>query len=275
MYLITGANGQLGRELRLLLPEDKAHFVTRQELDISNEKQVMDYISALHPTCIINCAAYTAVDCCEEEEDIAYRVNALGPQYLAKAANDSKSKLIHISTDYVFDGTASTPYKESDPTSPINAYGRTKLAGENFALSETDTIAIIRTSWLYSAFGKNFVSTMIRLGKEKNNISVVADQMGTPTNAADLAQAILTIAPQLTKQHSGIYHFSNEGQATWYEFACEIMRLGKLDCQVQPIPSDQFPTPTLRPAYSLLDKSKIKTTFGIKIQQWEKSLGKI
>ena len=237
MFLVVGANGQLGNELRLLL-KDKAEYADRTELDITDRQAVLDFIKPEKYQAVINCAAYTAVDKAEDEEELAQKINFEGAKNLAL----SGVPLIHISTDYVFNGQKCTPYKEDDAPDPQSAYGRTKLAGELAVLEAANTAVIIRTAWLYSTFGNNFVKTMRRLGAERESLNVVFDQVGTPTYAKDLAQAIAEILPQIKAGNKGVYHFSNEGVCSWYDFAVEIMRQSGLACKVSPIESFQYPT---------------------------------
>ncbi len=263
--LITGANGQLGRELSYMVPG--AILTDKDDMDITNENVVKYWVDKNHIDTIINCAAYTAVDKAEEDVKLATKINVDGPRNLAK----SGAKIIHISTDYVFDGNGHKPYQVHDKTNPLSVYGKTKLAGENEVLKYADNAIIIRTAWLYSPYGNNFVKTMRRLGTEKT-VSVVSDQIGTPTYAYDLAEAIVQILPQMTMQNRGIYHFTNEGVCSWYDFAHEIMKISGLKCDVIPIPSSAYPTRAKRPYYSVLDKSKIKDTFGIKINHWTTAL---
>ncbi len=267
MFLVTGANGQLGNELRLLLGE-RAIYTDRGELDITNAGQVREFAAGNGIDLIINCAAYTAVDKAEGDEEKAYAINALGAANLAQAG----VPLIHVSTDYVFDGGACRPYTEEDKPAPETVYGRTKLAGEKLVMENADTALIIRTAWLYSSFGGNFVKTMLRLGKEKDVLNVVFDQTGTPTYARDLAEAIVKIIPQIKPGMKEIYHFSNEGVCSWYDFAVEIMQTAELPCKVRPIESKDYPTPATRPFYSVLNKGKIKEAFGLEINHWKKSL---
>ena len=219
---------------------------------------------------IINCAAYTAVDRAESDIDLAKKINTDGPKNLAQ----SGAKLIHISTDYVFDGTGHIPYTPDDETNPTSVYGKTKRDGELAVIENSECYIIIRTAWLYSVYGNNFVKTMRRLGAERNEINVVSDQIGTPTYASDLAAAIVKIIPQMTRENSGIYHFTNMGVCSWYDFAIEIMELSDITCMVNPIKTSQYPTPATRPSYSVLDKSKITETFGIKIPHWRDGLKK-
>ena len=268
MYLVTGCNGQLGTELRRLIPD--AIFTDRDELDITNATAVEQFVRDNNIDLVINCAAYTAVDRAEDDAELAEKINVDGPRNLAQ----SVGKIIHISTDYVFDGTAHTPYTPDDETHPVSVYGRTKRAGEIAVLDNAKCAMVIRTAWLYSAHGNNFVKTMRRLGAEKESLGVVCDQVGTPTWAADLAAAIVQIIPQMNEQNSGIYHFTDEGVCSWYDFATAIMELSDLPCVVRPIMTAEYPTPAARPAYSVLDKNKIKKTFGIDIPHWKRSLEK-
>ncbi len=264
--LITGANGQLGTELSKLLPE--ALLTDVADLDITDEAAVKAYVEAHNIDTIINCAAYTAVDKAEDDEALAQKINVLGPENLAK----SGCKIIHVSTDYVFDGKGHKPYTPEDVADPVSVYGRTKRAGELAVLENAKEAVIIRTAWLYSPYGNNFVKTMRRLGGEKESLNVVADQIGTPTYAGDLAKAIVTILPQVAPENKGVYHFTNEGVCSWYDFARKIMELSGLNCKVNPIPSSAYPTKATRPFYSVLDKMKIKETFHIDIQHWEEGL---
>ncbi len=270
MFLVTGANGQLGIELRKLLG-DKAVYVDKSELDISDESAVQNFLTQNRFECIINCAAYTAVDKAEDEELQADAVNRLGPMWLAKYGKC----IIHISTDYVFDGTHYKPYTEEDKTGPVSVYGRTKLAGEQAVLSYAETAIIIRTAWLFSSFGNNFLKTMLRLGKERNVVSVVADQIGSPTFAGDLANAILGILPVIEKGKKSVYHFTNEGICSWYDFASAIMEISGYSCRVIPIESKNYPTKAVRPFYSVLNKNKIKRDFGFEIPYWRDALVRV
>lgn len=267
MFLVTGANGQLGNELKLLL-QDKAAYVDRDELDITDEEAVKAYVGQGKWDAIINCAAYTAVDKAESDEALAEKINVKGPENLAKTG----IPLIHVSTDYVFDGTNYRPYVETDEVNPQSVYGKTKLAGEQAVLANAQTAVIIRTAWLYSTFGNNFVKTMRKLGKERDSLNVVFDQVGSPTYARDLAQAIVDILPQMKPGMKEVYHFSNEGVCSWYDFATAIMAQSDLVCDVFPIESKDYPTPAKRPHYSVLNKGKIKKDFGIKINHWAVSL---
>lgn len=267
MFLVIGANGQLGSELKLLL-QDKGVYVDRAELDITNPEAVDNYAKKREWTAIINCAAHTAVDKAESEQELAELINAKGPENLAKTG----IPLIQVSTDYVFDGTNCRPYVETDETNPQSVYGKTKLAGEKAVMEYADTAIIIRTAWLYSTFGNNFVKTMRKLGNERSNLTVIYDQIGTPTYARDLAQAIVDILPQIKPGMKEIYHFSNEGVCSWYDFATAIMAQSDLNCEVLPIETKDYPTPAKRPSYSVLNKAKIKQDFGLKINHWAVSL---
>lgn len=274
--LITGANGQLGRELLdlskgceqyCLIPTDVA------ELDITNSDAVEHFFDDNAVDYIVNCAAYTAVDRAETDEECATRINAQAVGILAHTARHRGVKMVHVSTDYVFDGEACRPYDEKHPVNPLSAYGRTKLAGEHQLMTATDGYGIIvRTAWLYSPHGKNFVKTMLDLGQSREQLQVVFDQVGSPTYARDLASAIMSIidAPEWIP---GIYHYSNEGVISWYDFTKAIHRIaGITNCNVMPCHSADYPTPAHRPSYSVLDKTKIKQTFGITIPYWEDSL---
>ncbi len=271
--LITGSNGQLGRSIKKLeekYPNTSFVYTDVAELDITNEQKVCSFVEQGNYSHIINCAAYTAVDKAEEEYELAKQLNAFGPTYLAKAAKENNTIFIHISTDYIFDGEAHRPYIESDITKPPSAYGKSKLLGEEMVKKENEQTIIIRTSWLYSEFGHNFLKTMLKFGHERNELKVVFDQIGTPTYANDLAEAILTIIHS-DKKPSGnkIYHFSNEGVASWYDFAQEIMKASRLNCKISPILSKEYPLPAPRPFYSVLDKTKIKTDFDLDIPYWK------
>ncbi len=264
--LVTGGNGQLGTELKKLLPN--AIFADVDVLDITDLEAVKKFVTDNHIDTIINCAAYTAVDKAEDDTALAQKINEDGPRNLAL----SGAKIVHISTDYVFDGTNYKPYLPEDEANPVSVYGKTKRAGEIAVLENASSAIIIRTAWLYSAHGNNFVKTMQRLGTERESINVVSDQIGTPTYAGDLAQAIVTILPQMNETNKGVYHYTNEGVCSWYDFAKEIMALSHLDCEVNPILSSAYPTKATRPFYSVLDKTKIKNTFNLKISHWEDGL---
>lgn len=267
MFLVVGANGQLGNELKLLLGE-KAEYVDRDQLDITDAAAVKAFVVPEKYSAVINCAAYTAVDKAETDAELAEKINVTGPLNLAKTG----IPLIQVSTDYVFDGTGHCPYVETDTTNPQSIYGVTKLAGEKAALDNACGCFVIRTAWLYSTFGANFVKTMRRLGAERNELKVVFDQIGSPTYARDLAAAVVAALPKLKLGVKEIYHFSNEGICSWYDFAVEIMKLSGLACKVYPIESKDYPTPAKRPFYSVLNKGKIKRDLGIEINHWADSL---
>lgn len=279
--LITGANGQLGHEMRNVLSGDQRFNVIYTDvagdnivtLDITNEAAVNQMVTDNGIHIIVNCAAYTAVDAAEDNETLAARLNAEAVGILARVAKHNGARMVHVSTDYVFDGQGCIPYTEDMPTSPQTAYGRTKLDGERQLLNILGNEAIIlRTAWLYSPYGKNFVKTMLTLGQSKPALKVVFDQVGSPTCAADLARAIITVITA-DEWHPGIYHYSNEGVISWYDFTKAIHRLaGITNCDVQPCHSDEFPAKAHRPAYSVLDKTKFKTTFGVNVPYWLDSL---
>ena len=272
--LITGANGQLGNEMRVLsaeYPEYAYFFTDVAELDICNEQAVMEFVQANNIHVMVNCAAYTAVDKAEENVELCTKLNADAVGYLAKAAEACGAEFIQVSTDYVFDGTAHVPYRETASTCPNSVYGHTKLAGEQNALTLCSRSMVIRTAWLYSTFGNNFVKTMIRLGRERDSLGVIFDQVGTPTYARDLARAIFVAIHQGVVP--GVYHFSNEGVCSWYDFTKAIHRLaGITDCKVKPLHTEEYPTLAKRPHYSVLDKTKMKETYGIEIPYWMDSL---
>jgi len=273
--LVIGVNGQVGSEIKELSSNYDYNFLftTSKELDITEHKKVKEFIKENNIKTIINCGAYTGVDKAEDEKELANDINHLAVKNLAILSNEFGIKLIHISTDYVFDGENFKPYTEDDITNPNGIYGQTKLDGEN-TMCEYNLInsIIIRTSWVYSSFGNNFVKTMLRLGKEKDELGVIFDQVGTPTYARDLAKAILDILPNINNDKVEVYHYSNEGVLSWYDFAKEIMKMAKLDCIINPIETYQYPTPAKRPHYSLLNKSKIKQEFHITIPYWKDSL---
>lgn len=267
--LITGAQGQLGTELRNILGDAPNIFYTdRDELDITDEKAVREYTGRNNIDTVINCAAYTAVDKAEDEPDLANAVNNIGAGNLAKHAKT----IIHTSTDYVFDGTGHLPYKPEDKANPVSVYGKTKLAGERAVMANAETAIIIRTAWVYSPYGSNFVKTMLRLGKERDTLNVVSDQIGSPTYAKDLAQAIVQILPQIKKNTKQILHYTNEGVCSWYDFATAIMEEAGLTCRVNPIETSEYPTKATRPAYSVLDKKQIRTDYNITIRHWREAL---
>jgi dTDP-4-dehydrorhamnose reductase len=278
--LVTGANGQLGKDMRALEIKYAQYdfvFADHSELPIEDESKVDEYVKQLQPFALVNCAAYTAVDRAESEKEKAELINAKAVGFLAAACHENKSLFIHVSTDYVFDGKSSVPYKENDETNPVNHYGLTKLRGEALAIKANPASIIIRTSWVYSEYGNNFVKTMIRLMRERESINVVNDQVGSPTYAAHLAEAIMQII-SVTNGHRpsaiAVFNYSNEGVITWYEFAEAIRELIGSNCKVNPIPSSQYPTPSKRPSFSLLDKTKFKSTFGLAIPGWKESLAR-
>jgi len=273
--LVTGANGQLGKELQDISPNYPDYefiFLTRQELPVDDAARVKETFNKWKPSYCINCAAYTAVDKAETDKEIAFLINSNAPGLIAKACVLYQSKLIHVSTDYVFDGKGVTPYKEDHPTNPINIYGLSKLKGEVLCLLNHPDAIIIRTAWVYSVHGNNFVKTMRRLMKERPEIKVVSDQVGAPTYAADLAEVIIDIISH-PEWVPGIYHYSNSGKTNWYEFAEAIRKFSNYACKVIPILTDQYPTPAKRPGFSLLDTEKIRRTFGITIREWDARLG--
>lgn len=273
--LVIGSNGQLGSEIQQLSNNYNYtfFFTDRSSLKITNEKDIQTYVKTNNINTIINCAAYTAVDKAESDEANANLVNHVAVKYLAKISKQNNIKLIHISTDYVFDGEKFKPYTEDDSTNPNGVYGKTKLDGE-IAMQEISpsNSIIIRTSWVYSSFGANFVKTMLRLGKERVSLGVIFDQVGTPTYARDLAKTILDILPNINNEKVAIYNYSNEGVLSWYDFAKEIMNLAKIDCIINPIETKEYPTPAKRPHFSLLNKTKIKQEFNISIPYWKDSL---
>lgn len=277
--LVTGSNGQLGNELRLVVEEkDKINnyfFTDVEELDITNKTSVSQFLHAKDIDIVVNCAAYTNVDKAEDESEIADLINHIGVKNLAESCKERDGFIIHISTDYVFDGTKNTPYTETDETKPLGVYGKTKLHGENAIISSGCEYVIIRTSWLYSAFGNNFLKTIQRLTAEKESLKVVFDQVGTPTYAGDLANVIYTIIQRDEADFKNkIYHFSNEGVCSWYDFAVAINEISEHNCIIQPCHSDEFPTKVSRPHFSVLDKSKIKQGLVIEIPNWCNSLRK-
>jgi len=276
--LITGSDGQLGSELKRKadnLSNCKLIFTDYNTLDISNSEQMNFFFENNEIDYLVNCAAYTAVDKAETETDKAFMINAHAVKLIGYLCNKFKTKLIHISTDYVFEGTHYLPYTETDATNPISQYGKSKLEGELLLHKTNCRAIIIRTAWLYSAYGNNFVKTILRLADERETLNVVYDQIGTPTHAADLAQAIIDIIgySETTKNFdSKTYHFANEGVCSWYDFATEIVKLAKLKCKINPIETKDYPTPAKRPIFSVLNKEKIKKTFSLEIPHWTKSL---
>ncbi len=274
--LITGSKGQLGNEIQQLANDYPSYifdYTDIDELDITNSQKVDAYFDATQPQVVINCAAYTAVDKAETDEVTAFLVNAKAAENLARSASRLGALIVHVSTDYVFDGTSYVPYNELDKTNPQSAYGRSKLAGEDAVFQNATNGIILRTSWLYSAFGNNFVKTMIKYGKERPVLKVVFDQIGTPTYAKDLAKAILDIIPiAITHSGTNLYHYSNEGVASWYDFAKLVIEFCGIDCDIKPILTKDYPLPAKRPFYSVLNKSKIKETFNLEIDHWSVSV---
>jgi len=278
VILITGSDGQLGNELKLSSKNYSGYefvFTDIDTLDVTDREALNETIKRTEPDWIINCVAYNFVDKAETDQENAFRINSVAPGNIAEAIKGTDCKLIHVSTDYVFDGSSAFPYNESSVTNPQSAYGRSKLKGEKNALRHPYTM-IIRTAWLYSSFGNNFLKTILRLSSEKESLPVVFDQTGTPTYAADLADAILTIISKVIRNQSvftaGIYHFSNEGVCSWYDFATEIVNEKGSKCRIIPILSKDFHSVAKRPAYSVLDKSKIKETYGLEIPHWREGL---
>ncbi|NCT93505.1 MAG: dTDP-4-dehydrorhamnose reductase [Chitinophagaceae bacterium] len=275
LIVVTGVQGQLGWEIQALhgafLHQYDFLFLSRQAMDLSAPGSITEFFSRYQPAVVINCAAYTAVDKAETEQALAYTINAEAVAVLAQQCATAGTRLIHFSTDYVFNGRGTEPYQPGDATDPVNYYGYTKREGELLALQYHAQTTIIRTSWVYSSHGHNFVRTMLRLMKEKTSINVVNDQWGAPTYAADLAAAVMQIIEQPV-QHNGIYHYANKGLISWYDFALAIRELAGLDCAIHPIPSSAYPTPAKRPAYSAMDTSSFETDFGIRIPDWKESL---
>jgi len=274
--LVTGGKGQLGSELKELAPKYKQYqfiFTDMETLDICNHQAVANFIDKNSINTIINCAAYTAVDRAEEQFELADKINHLAVANFAQIAKEKSLQLVHISTDYVFDGMNYKPYIESDSPNPQSVYGQTKLDGE-LAIQQINpqNSIIIRTSWVYSKFGNNFVKTMLRLGSERDELSVVADQIGTPTHAADLARAIVSIIPQIKNEVVEVYHYSNEGVCSWYDFANAIFEISVLPVKLKPIETSQYPTPAKRPFFSVLNKNKIKEKYNIGIPYWRHSI---
>jgi dTDP-4-dehydrorhamnose reductase len=278
VVLVTGANGQLGQAIQFVAgnyPNIRFVFCSSSDLDITNKENCDSVFNKEKPDFCINAAAYTAVDKAESEPEKAELINVIGAKNLAEACKNFNAKLIHISTDFVFDGSKNSPYNETDLPNPKGVYGQTKLEGEIAIQEVFDAYFIIRTSWVYSQFGNNFMKTMLRLASERTSLSIVNDQIGTPTNAVDLAECLVTIITEHSKlntEHYGIYNFSNEGQCSWFDFAKKIFEINEVKIDVTPIPTTQFPTPAERPKYSVLDKTKIKTAFGIEIKPWEQSI---
>jgi len=280
LILVTGSTGQLGQSLKAIAldySDIEFVFANRQQLDLSNEKSITDFFQHNTFDVIINCAAYTAVDKAESEAELANQINHLAVKQLAEIANKQNSKLVHISTDYVFNGKQYRPYIETDEVEPQGVYGQTKLYGEQAIQSTLKSNAlIIRTSWIYSEYGNNFVKTMLKLGKERDKLNVIFDQVGTPTYAKDLAKAIVSMVQSQqfnqSKFETDIVHFSNEGVCSWYDFAKTIFELGAINCNVNPIETKDYPTPAKRPHYSVLNKAKIKQAYNLAIPDWKDSL---
>jgi dTDP-4-dehydrorhamnose reductase len=280
VVLVTGANGQLGQSIRFVAhkyPNIQFIYTDYQEMDITNFENCQSVFAVHKPQFCINTAAYTAVDKAESEVEKAHLINAVGPENLAKVCKEFDTILLHISTDFIFDGTSTQPYLEADIPNPKSVYGQTKLDGELAIQKNWEKHFIVRTSWVYSQFGANFMKTMLRVASERDSLSVVNDQIGTPTNAVDLAEALIKIiefchAELVSASNYGIYNFSNEGVCSWYDFAKEIFNQNKISITLNPIPTTAYPTPAKRPAFSVLDKSKIKNIFGIEIKTWEESL---
>ena len=274
--LVTGCHGQLGNEMQQAakrFPSFRYIYTDVEELNICDKKALADFVLSNKVNIIVNCAAYTAVDKAEDDTELCYQINRDAVRNIGEVANENNLKVVHVSTDYVFDGTNYLPYTENMPVCPATIYGKSKLEGEQALLESCNQAVILRTSWLYSSFGNNFVKTMIKLGTERDSLNVIFDQIGTPTYAADLADAILNLLSQNTFV-SGIYHFSNEGVCSWYDFTKTIHQLTKIKCDVRPIESKNYPTRTPRPHFSVLNKAKIKSTYGIIIPHWEESLKK-
>ncbi|MGZ5255909.1 MAG: dTDP-4-dehydrorhamnose reductase [Flavitalea sp.] len=272
--LVTGSNGQLGSELKQIainFPQYEFLFTDRNILPIDQQAAVDLFFEEHKPDFCINCAAYTAVDKAETDRETAMNINGNAPGFLGAASTKFDVKMIHVSTDYVFNGNSSIPYNEEDQTDPVNFYGQTKLEGELNLLASNPDAIVIRTAWVYSEFGNNFVKTMLRLMKDRPAISVVNDQVGSPTYARDLAELIMVVV-QDENWKKGIYHYSNEGEISWYDFALQIREVAGLQCEVNPVPSSGYPTPAKRPAFSLLDKSKIKSAYNVEVPGWKESL---
>lgn len=279
VILVTGANGQLGREIKAssgLYPQFQFVFAGREDLPVDQPEKIQDYFQKIQPAYCINCAAYTAVDKAETDKETAMQINGNAPGLLAAVCGSTGAKFIHISTDYVFDGTSNVPYKEDDKNNPVNYYGFTKLKGEELCIQNNNDSIIIRTSWVYSEYGNNFVKTMKRLMSERETLNVVNDQLGSPTYAADLAELLLKIiAENETAGGSwvpGIYHYSSESIISWYDFAEAVKSLIKSTCIIHPVPTTMYPTPAKRPAYSVMSKEKIKSVYKITIPEWQDSL---
>lgn len=274
--LVTGCHGQLGNEMQIVAkryPAFQYIYTDVEELNICDKKALNDFVKANHINIIVNCAAYTAVDKAEDDVDLCYQINRDAVRNIGEVAKENKLKVVHVSTDYVFDGTNYLPYTEDMPVCPATVYGKSKLAGDLALLESCDQAVVLRTAWLYSSFGNNFVKTMMKLGTERDSLNVIFDQVGTPTYAADLADTILTLLSNKTFV-PGIYHFSDEGACSWYDFTKSIHKIAGITCNVHPIETKDYPARTPRPHYSVLNKAKIKSTYGINIPHWEESLVK-
>lgn len=277
VVLVTGASGQLGQALQAIAKQHSTlqfHFTSSVEADITNKENLQEVFNRLKPDFCINAAAYTAVDKAESEPEKAHLINVTGAKNLAEVCKGYNTTLVHVSTDFVFDGSKNTPYTEEDETNPQGVYGKTKREGEQEIEKILTAHYIIRTSWLYSEYGNNFMKTMVRLGNERDSLGVVNDQTGTPTNANDLAEAILQIIESGKKEY-GIYHYSNEGVATWYDFAKKIFEVNTISVDLKPIATADYPTPAKRPVYSVMDKSKIKRVFGLNVSGWKDEVKKL
>ena len=281
VVLVTGANGQLGQSIQFIAkkyPEIKFEFCSSLQLDITQKSDIQTVFNKVKPDFCINAAAYTAVDKAESEPEKAYLINVVGAKNLAEVSKENDTILLHVSTDFVFNGSKKDPYTEEDVPNPAGVYGQTKLDGEKAIQTIWEKHYIVRTSWVYSQFGNNFMKTMLRLASERDTLSVVSDQIGTPTNAVDLAEALLTIvtsSSEISTSNYGIYNFSNEGQCSWYDFAKKIFEVNNIKMDLKPIPTSTYPTPAERPAYSVLRKTKIKSVLGIKIKEWKASLNEV
>jgi len=276
VVLVLGAGGQLGQSLRFIAndyPEIQFNFFSRLDLDITNELELKSIFNSLRPNFCVNASAYTAVDKSESEQEQAHLINVEGVKNIALMCQNFDTTLIHVSTDFVFDGSKNSPYTEDDATNPQGVYGKTKRKGELEIIRILKKHFIIRTSWLYSQFNTNFMKTMLRLARDRDSLSVVNDQIGTPTHAVDLANAIAKVILSSSTNY-GIYHYSNEGKASWYDFAKKIFEVNKIEINLKPISTSEFPTPAQRPKYSVLDKSKIKKEFNLLIEEWQDSLKK-
>ncbi|PLR90794.1 dTDP-4-dehydrorhamnose reductase [Bacillus sp. T33-2] len=269
--VVTGAAGQLGQDVvkELEKKKNQVYGIGRNDLDITDEAAVLAYIEDVNPDAILHCAAYTNVDAAESDEETAYKVNALATEYLAKAANKNGSKMLYVSTDYVFDGTANEPYEVDHPTKPLGVYGKTKLAGEELLEKHLEQFFIIRTAWVFGVNGNNFVKTMLRLGQERGEVGVVHDQVGSPTYTVDLARFMIEL---METDKFGIYHASNEGVCSWYEFAVEIFKQAGMEVKVNPLTTEQFPRPAARPKYSVLSKKKISEQGFTPLRDWKEAL---